>query len=159
MLSRLVSQDSKIRVVLNQKLNSAAPTFGMSWYVRREARMSPVHRCGRRWSSARLLLLRWDVKRPYGSGEASGHSMCRGLHSNRPTSSQQMELSMFEGWEAWLMAQSTCFSQPMRPSSSLRSLCPGRLTPVALDDVLFTPVLRSQFLKSSSSTPTSSSSG
>jgi len=56
--------------------------------------------------------------------------------------------------------QSTCFSQPMRPRSSLRSLWPGRLTPVAADEpCLLTPALLSQFFRLISSAPTSSSSG
>ena len=63
------------------------------------------------------------------------------------------------GLEATLRcAHSTCFSHPMRPSNSLRSLWPGRLTPL-VDACLLTPVLRSQFFRSISSTPTSSSSG
>lgn len=57
-----------------------------------------------------------------------------------------------------LIYQSTCFSQPMRPSNSLRSLWPGKLTPEVVAPRL-TPVRRSHPFKSIASTPTSSSSG
>ena len=52
---------------------------------------------------------------------------------------------------------STCFSHPMRPSNSFRSLCPGRLTPELIPLCLFARFLRSQLVKLIPSTPTSSS--
>lgn len=74
---------------------------------------------------------------------------------NRPNSKHQDEIVSPRFNDA-VSAYSGCLSQPMRPRSSLRSLCPGRLTPELLACRLM-PDRRSQLLKSSASTPTSSS--
>lgn len=134
-------------------LNSIAPTFARVVVMYEENDTARVSLNLRVCNSFRGSRLR-SGKFVQGLGKHSKLN-ASAVRDGRPT--RHVGQNRWRPGFAAPLAQSICFSQPMRFSSSLRSLCPGRLTAVVLEDDLLTPLRRSQFFKSISSTPTSSS--